>query len=101
MRSPDADIRYVLPKLLVERSSGGLREDGYDYVGDPAAPDLLLFLTAADAAAMIPGILRVLTTERVLDNDLSRAPVAIEDGEEFRVVHPADFRGTFPRPGAR
>jgi hypothetical protein len=88
-----------LPDLLIERSSGLLTDGGYDYAGDAAAPSLLLNLVANDAAAALPGILEVLKWQRVLQNDLSEVPIAIEDGEQFRVVHPPDFRGTFPRPG--
>jgi hypothetical protein len=102
LANPDLDLRYVLPDLLVERSSGRLADDGFDYAAeDGAAPCLLLFLRAADVAGAVPVIVEVLTSERVLDNDLSGVPVAVDDGGEFRVVHPPDFRGTFPRPAGR
>jgi hypothetical protein len=76
-------------------------DDGYDYSGEGATPCLLLFLRAEDPDASFPVVLDVLKTERVLENDVSEVPVAIEDGEEFRVVHPPGFRGTFRRPGGR
>jgi hypothetical protein len=38
LSNPDLDIRYALPDLLVERSSGRLTDDGYDYPGDGSAP---------------------------------------------------------------
>ena len=99
LRNPDLDIRYALPDLIVERSGGQLTDAGYDYVGEGATPCLLLFLSAEDADALLPVVLEVLKVERVLENDLSDVAVAIEDGEDFRVVHPWGFRGTFRRPG--
>jgi hypothetical protein len=101
LTNPDLDIRYVLPDLLVERSSGRLTDDGYDYVGEDSAPCLLLFLRTDDAKAAIPGIIEVLKSERVLENDLSSVPVAVEDGDHFQVVDPPGFEGTFRRPGGR
>ena len=101
LTNADLDIRYVLPDLLVERSSGRLTDDGYDYVGEGSAPCLLLFLRTDDAKAAIPGIIEVLKSERVLENDLSSVPVAVEDGDHFQVVHPPGFGGTFRRPGGR
>jgi hypothetical protein len=98
LRNRDLDIRYILPDLLVARSSGLLISDGYDYArGDGPAPCLLLFLRTSDAANALPGLLEVLKSERVLENDLSDVPVAVDDGRSFRVVHPADFSGKFFR----
>ena len=97
--NPDTDIRYVLPRLLVERLPGALVEDGYDYVVNGTTAHLQLFLTAPDADAGIRGIIRVLTRERVLNNDLSQVPIAIDDGKTFRVIHPPDFRGNFQYAG--
>jgi hypothetical protein len=90
----------MLPDLIVERSGGKLADNGYDYAADGAAPCLLLFLSADDPDAALPVVLEVLKFERVLDNDLSDVPVAIEDGNGFRVVHPPGFSGDFPRPSA-
>src|SRR5262245_16134431 len=101
LSNPDLDIRYALPDLLVERSSGRLTDDGYDYAGEGSAPCLLLFLRADDVKAAIPGIIEVLKSERVLGNDLSCVPVAVEDGDQLRVVHPPGFEGTFRWPGGR
>ncbi len=100
LSNPDLDIRYALPDLLVERSDGQLSDDGYDYVGEGSQPRLQLYLHADDAVAAIPIVIEVLKTERVLESDLSEVPVAVEDGEEFRVVHPPGFDGAFPRPSS-
>ena len=101
LANPDLDIRYVLPDLLVQRSGGGLADDGYDYDGKGAAPCLLLFLRTEDADGAIRTIVNVLTSERVLENDLSAVPVAVDDGGGCRVVHPPDFQGTFRLPNDR
>jgi hypothetical protein len=101
LSNPDLDIRYVLPDLLIERSAGRLTDDGYDYAGEGSAPCLLLFLRTDDVSAAIPGVIEVLKSERVLENDLSCIPVAVEEGDQFRVVHPPGFEGSFRRPGGR
>jgi hypothetical protein len=98
LTNPDLDIRYVLPDLLVERSGGRLTDDGYDYVGDGALPHLLLFLRTEDVDSAVPTVVEVLKSEHVLENDLSTVPIAVEDGEKFRVVHLPDFKGDFRRP---
>ena len=101
--NPDLDLRYVLPELIVARSGGRLTDEGYDYADDDggAAPCLLLFLGAEDADAALPVVLEILKTERVLDNDLSSVAVAVEEGDEFQVVHPPGFDGEFRRPAGR
>jgi hypothetical protein len=92
---PDADIRYILPDLLVQRSADRLSDDGYDYVGQ--GNFLHLFLETDDPERDVPGIVEVLTSERLLGNDLSKVPIAIRDGDSFRVVHPPSFAGDFPQ----
>ena len=101
LSNPDLDIRYVLPDLLVERSSGRLTDDGYDYVGEGSAPCLFIFLRTDDAALAVPDVIQVLKAERVLGNDLSDVPVAVGEGDHFRVMHPPESVGTFQRPGGR
>ncbi len=44
--NPDADIRYLLPRLLAERSGGAISDDGYDYVGPDS--QLILFLKTSN-----------------------------------------------------
>ena len=51
LTNPDADLRYVLPDLLVERSSGNFIDDGYDYLGHE--PYLVLFLKTIDLQAAL------------------------------------------------
>jgi hypothetical protein len=103
LANPDLDIRYVLPDLLVAKSAGRLIDDGYDYVetpGDgPGNSFMLLFLRTEDVSAALPGVIATLQSERVLGNDLSAVPVAVEDDQGFRVVHPEHFAGEFRRPG--
>ena len=97
--NPDADMRYVLPDLLVARSGGSMSDDGYDYVRDARGVSLmLLFLDTDDVNSAVATVIQVLKSERVLGNDLSTTPVAVEDGDEFSVVYPPDFQGTIHRP---
>jgi hypothetical protein len=90
----DADIRYQLPDLFVERSAGVISDDGYDYVGD--GPFLVLFLKASDLKPALACVLDVVQNVRVLDNDLRPAAVvAVERDDGHEVVYPADFAGPF------
>lgn len=92
--NPDADIRYQLPDLLAERSEGIVKDDGYDYVGDGSL--LLLFLKTSDVGRAIACVLEVVQNVRVLGNDLRPAAViAIEREEEYEVVYPSGFEGSF------
>jgi len=98
LSNPDLDIRYLLPDLIVEKSGGRITDSGYDFVGKRSSPSLMLFLRSDDAEAALSVVIEVLQNERILDNDLSDVPVAIEDNEEFRVAYPPNFRGNFQRP---
>jgi hypothetical protein len=93
--NPDLDIRYMLPDLLAERSGGVLADDGYGYVGGDSY--MLMFLKTSNIEKGIACVLDVIDTCCVLDNDLRTSiVVAIEQGQEYEVVYPAGFRGTFP-----
>jgi hypothetical protein len=95
--NPDADLRYVLPDLLAERSAGALRDDGYDFVGE--APWLVLFLQAAELGPALACVLDVVENVRVLDNDLRPAAVvAVEREGGQEVVYPPEFAGPFLPP---
>jgi hypothetical protein len=94
LSNPDADLRYVLPDLLVERSSGNFTDDGYDYLGEE--PYLVLFLKASNLSAAISCVTDMIENVRVLDNDLRPATVvAVETPKGYEIVHPASFDGKF------
>lgn len=95
LANPDLDIRYVLPDLLAERCGGILSDDGYDYVGE--SPYLLMFLKATDVEKAVGCIVEVIETCRVLDNDLRGSiVVAVDLGQGYQIIYPADFREPFP-----
>lgn len=92
--NPDADIRYRLPELLVERSGGIITDDGYDYVGD--VPLLVVFLKASEVERALACVVDVVQNVHVLDNDLRLAGVvAVERDGGHEVVYPSDFVGPF------
>ncbi len=97
LTNPDLDMRYKLPDLLVQRSGGRLSSDGYDYVGEGKC--LHLFLETEDVSRDLPVIIDVLKSERLLGNELSAVPLAVEDGDHFHVVYPPGFVGTFLQSG--
>ncbi len=95
--NPDADIRYRLPDLLVERSRGVISDDGYDYVG--TQPLLVLFLKTSKLKQALACVLDVIENVRVLDNDLRRGVVvAIERSGGREVIYPPGFKGPFLPP---
>lgn len=95
LRNPDADIRYLLPDLIADKSGGVVKDDGYDYVGDP--PYLLLFLKAEILDEGLLWVLDVLEHEQVLGNDLlSATVVAVDRHGRMEVAYPSSFPGTFP-----
>lgn len=92
--NPDADIRYLLPDLIVERSAGLISDDGYDYAGEP--PFLIVFLKASELQPAVECIIGVVENARLLDNDLRRAAViAVERNGAHEVLYPQEFEGPF------
>ncbi len=92
--NPDADIRYLLPDLLAQRSAGVICDDGYDYVGE--APLLVLFLKVSELEPALACVLDVVENVRVLDNDLRPAAVvAVQREGGHEVVYPLGFEGPF------
>jgi hypothetical protein len=95
LTNPDLDLRYVLPKLLAERSNGLVTDDGYDYTGGEP-PFLVLFLKAVELEPALACIQDVIENLQVLDNSLCRAvTVAIRRGECDEVVYPPGFVDQF------
>lgn len=89
LTNPDADMRYTLPDLLVERSDGVIESDGYDYVGPSNA--MVVFLKVSDLDRAKSCIADVIANVRVLENDLRpAATVAIQRGDRFEVIYPVD-----------
>lgn len=94
LTNPNADMRYALPDLLTERSGGVIKDDGYDYV-DPTN-ELILFLKVEDVGRATACIADVIANVRVLENDLRpAATVAIQRGDKFEVIYPADSSEEF------
>ena len=94
LANPDADMRYALPDLLVERSGGVIKDDGYDYIGPSNA--MVVFLKVTDVERAISCITDVIANVQVLENDLRTAvTVALQRGDKFEVIYPADSREEF------
>jgi len=94
LTNPDLDLRYRLPSLLAERSEGVIKDDGYDYVGPSQA--MALFLEASDLKRAIACIMDVIANHHVLENDLRfAATVAVQHGDRFDVIYPADCQEEF------
>ena len=92
--NPDADIRYTLPDLLIERCRGIISDGGYDYVGD--SNDLVIFLNVSDLKKAMACIDDVFSNILVLGNDLRNgAVVAIERDGKYEVVFPPNSEEDF------
>jgi hypothetical protein len=65
--NPDANIRYVLPELLAERSGGLICDAGHDYVGESAGH---ISRGISDGDTALACILDVVENGHVLDNHL-------------------------------
>ena len=102
LANTDTDIRYVLPDLLAAKFPHLVSDDGYDYAGSSQNPCLLVFLATESLEQASAAVIGFLQHERVLENDLASVPVAIEDEDAFKVIHPPDFSGSFfyPSPEA-
>lgn len=83
MNNPDLDIRYVLPNRIEEYSNGLIRDNGYDYISNN---ELGLWLETDDAKNNVEKIIQLITTEIILDNDLSKiADIFISEDESAEI----------------
>lgn len=94
LNNPDADLRYRLPDLLVERSGGLMDDDGYDYVGENAL--MVVFLKTTDTEASLAHAVHVIENVPLLGNDLKAAAViALDRGDGYKVAYPPGFAEPF------
>ena len=93
--NPDADLRYLLPDLMVERAGGALVDDGYDYLEDGR---MMIYLLAESLDVALPTIREVLETGELLGNSLRSAVAAVADadGDNFVVIYPPGSDEDFP-----
>ncbi len=70
MGNPDLDIRYVLPDRIDEYTDGVVTDNGYDYLDD----DIMgIWLETYDAAGNVAKVIRLIESEEILENDLTKA----------------------------
>jgi hypothetical protein len=93
LTNPDLDIRYALPELLNEKSKGSIDDNGYDYA--PEGNALIIFLETSNLQSALATILEVIKNEKVCENDLSDAVVAVKQDDCFEVIYPVGYTGTF------
>ena len=91
MENPDLDIRYLLPDRIDEYTDGQIRDNGYDYLdGDVMG----IWLETEDAEANVEKVIELITSEQILENDLSKSAeiyISEEDSAELencRKVYP-------------
>lgn len=95
-------LRYRIPDLIAERSSGLVASDGYDYEEETDA--MQIYLKAADLDAALPFVIDFLKTEHLYGNNLATAAtvgvsdVDAVDTTEFRAVFPESASGVIRVP---
>jgi len=93
LENPDADLRYLVPDFLAQRSEGVIADDGYDYLENY---EMVIFLQVTDVARASEIILQVLATERIHGNDLRPGcTVGVERDGTYEVIFPPGFQGEF------
>jgi hypothetical protein len=80
LTNPDLDIRYVPQDLIVEKSGGRIKNDGYDYDFESGADEMLIYLLAEDPEEAVALITSITEGVPVLGNDLRGATeVRVDD----------------------
>lgn len=79
MNNPDLDIRYILPDRIEEYTDNSISDNGYDYLSDT---ELGLWLETDDAVNNVGKIIQLITTEFILENDLSQVAEIFISEEE-------------------
>lgn len=74
--NPDLDLRYEVPERIADESARSIASIGYGYDGDGR---IHVYLEAQDLAKSTKLVCEFLRTSVVLDNDLSRAQVAVRE----------------------
>jgi hypothetical protein len=91
--NPDADLRYLIPDLIVAASGGCAADDGFDY---DDLDRMILYLAVTDLAAGLSAVEAVLDHQHPLGNHLRPAAIVAvaepdhcDDPHAYRVVLPA------------
>lgn len=100
LENPDADLRYVVPDVLAERSGGVIADSNisaFDYLD--GTNEMVLYLEVTDVARAAQVILETLAGERIMGNDLRPGcTVGIERADGYEVIFPPDFAEEFTVP---
>ncbi|PWJ71511.1 hypothetical protein B0O40_1381 [Ruminococcaceae bacterium R-25] len=70
MSNPDLDIRYDLPERIEEYTDGKVKESAYDYLPDER---MVIWLDTEDAQKNVGDVIQLISSEMILDNDLTEA----------------------------
>ena len=98
LQDPDLDLRYEIPDLLVTRSGGLIKDDGYDY--EPEGNALRIYLRTPDLNSAVRQVITFLEKEHLHGNHLAdAAQVGISEAaasarQEYRVVYPPKTSGS-------
>lgn len=77
--------RYVLPDRIEEYSNGLIKDNGYDYLSNS---ELGLWLKTDDAKNNVGKVIQLITTEIILENDLSKiADIFISEDESAELEY--------------
>ncbi len=91
MDNPDLDIRYILPDRVAEYTDDAVTDNGYDYLDNDV---MAIWLETEDAAENVERVIKLLESEKILENDLAKAAtvyISEDDSAELdqcRKVYP-------------
>ena len=90
--NPDADLRYRVPDVIQEATSGQVRGDGYDYGDDNM---MTIFLMSNNPERDVELVIQALGSQKICDNQLLDSAVigTSNDHQTYSIVYPTDSQG--------
>lgn len=92
LANPDLDLRYLVPDAIEQYTNHKITDQGYDYLEDEFR-SMCIWLSCEDAHAGYVEVVKCLTEQKILDNDILLAAeiyvgeVESADIEECTLVH--------------
>lgn len=100
LENADLDLRYLIPDRIEEVTKGKVQDNGYDYSSDDEN-SIILFMTSENPEDDVNDVLEILKNEKFLNNDIYKSGIVAiahgngEEEDEYKVIHPGNFKGLF------
>ncbi|MNJ45853.1 hypothetical protein D3C77_409650 [compost metagenome] len=92
LQNPELDLRYLVPDAIEEYTNRNVTDQGYDYLDDEFR-SMCIWLSCEDAHAGYVEVVKCLTEQKILDNDILLAAeiyvgeIESADIEQCTLVH--------------